>query len=128
MVSAITNGVKVSVRAEYQPSYSDDKNQHHVFTYHIFIENNSEYTVQLLKRKWDISDSNGFQKVVAGEGVVGQQPTIEPGEGYQYVSGCNLRTNMGQMKGFYVMERMLDGHQFEVEIPAFNLIAPFKFN
>ena len=128
MVAEITNGVKVSVITEYQPDYSSPMQHHYVFTYKVFIENNSAYTIQLLSRKWSIYDSNHSIKQVEGEGVVGQQPVIEPGESHQYISGCNLRTSMGKMCGHYVMERMLDGERFEVIIPEFHMIAPFRLN
>ncbi len=128
MVTATTEGVSVTVETEYQPEYSSPKQHHYVFTYRVKIENNSDYTVQLLRRKWEIYDSNGVKKEVEGEGVVGQQPVLEPGEAHQYVSGSNLKTGMGKMKGFYLMERTIDGKQIEVLIPEFSLIVPFRLN
>ena len=128
MFTQITEGIKVSVETEYQPEYSSPKQFHYVFTYKIRIENNSEYTVQLLRRKWYIFDSDGVKKEVEGDGVVGQQPVIEPGDSHQYVSGSNLKTGIGKMKGFYLIERMIDGKQIEVSIPEFSLIVPFKMN
>ena len=126
MFTQITEGIKVSVETEYQPEYSSPKQFHYVFTYKIKIENNSEYTVQLLRRKWYIFDSDGVKKEVEGDGVVGQQPVIEPGESHQYVSGSNLKTGIGKMKGYYLIERMIDGKKIEVSIPEFSLIVPFK--
>ncbi|UZR94673.1 Co2+/Mg2+ efflux protein ApaG [Chondrinema litorale] len=128
MFTQITEGIKVSVVTEYQQEYSSPKQYHYVFTYKIKIENNSEYTVQLLRRKWSIFDSDGVRKEVEGDGVVGQQPVIEPGEMHQYVSGCNLKTGIGKMKGYYLIERMIDGKKIEVSIPEFSLIVPFKMN
>lgn len=128
MFTQITEGIKVSVITEYQQEYSSPKQYHYVFTYKIKIENNSEYTVQLLRRKWSIFDSDGVRKEVEGDGVVGQQPVIEPGEMHQYVSGCNLKTGIGKMKGYYLIERMIDGKKIEVSIPEFSLIVPFKMN
>jgi ApaG protein len=128
MFTQITEGIKVSVETEYQPEYSSPKQFHYVFTYKIKIENNSEYTVQLLRRKWYIFDSDGVKKEVEGDGVVGQQPVIEPGDSHQYVSGSNLKTGIGKMKGYYLIERMIDGKQIEVSIPEFSLIVPFKMN
>ncbi|MBT29517.1 MAG: Co2+/Mg2+ efflux protein ApaG, partial [Thalassobius sp.] len=122
MFTQITEGIKVSVVTEYQQEYSSPKQYHYVFTYKIKIENNSEYTVQLLRRKWSIFDSDGVRKEVEGDGVVGQQPVIEPGEMHQYVSGCNLKTGIGKMKGYYLIERMIDGKKIEVSIPEFSLI------
>lgn len=128
MIAAITEGIKISVKTEYKPEYSSPFNMHYVFAYKILIENNSEHTVQLLRRKWIIFDSDGSIKEVEGEGVVGQQPILEPGEVHQYVSGCNLKSSIGKMKGFYTMERTMDSKTFDVAIPEFTLIPPFKLN
>ncbi len=128
MVAAITEGIKISVRTEYQPEYSSPYNMHYVFIYKILIENTSDYTVQLLRRHWLIYDTDSSIKEVEGEGVVGQQPILESGDSHSYVSGCNLKSSIGKMKGTYTMERIIDGKKFEVTIPEFNLIAPFRYN
>lgn len=128
MISKITEGVRVSIETDYQQEYSSPLQGHYVFTYRIQIENYSEQTVKLLRRHWFIYDSNGMMREVEGEGVVGQQPTLEPGSSHEYVSGCNLKTEMGKMRGSYLMERIVDGKQFTVIIPEFMLIAPFKLN
>lgn len=128
METKTTDGVKVSVTTNYLPDYSSPAQQHYVFAYKISIENNSEFTVKLLRRHWHISDSNGVVREVEGEGVVGQQPVLEPNESHQYVSGCNLKTGIGKMKGTYLMERLMDGKQFSVNIPEFILIVPYKLN
>ncbi len=128
MVSEVTEGVKVSVVTEYQPEYSNPRQTHFVFTYKIIIENHSDNTVKLLRRRWNIYDSNGVVREVEGEGVVGQQPVLEPGEIHEYVSGCNLRTNLGKMAGTYLMERVFDGRHFQVVIPEFTLIVPYRLN
>ncbi len=128
MVSDITEGVKVSVLTEYQPNYSNPLQSHFVFTYKIVIENRSDHTVQLLRRHWYVYDSNHRINEVEGEGVVGRQPVLEPGEVHEYVSGCNLSTGLGKMKGTYLMERILDGHRFKVTIPEFTLIVPYHLN
>ncbi|GAB3182297.1 MULTISPECIES: Co2+/Mg2+ efflux protein ApaG [Telluribacter] len=128
MVSEVTEGVKVTVLTEYQPDYSSPRQAHFVFTYKVVIENHSENTIKLLRRHWLIYDSNGTVREVEGEGVVGQQPVLEPGEVHEYVSGCNLRTNLGKMAGTYLMERVLDGRQFRVVIPEFTLIVPYRLN
>lgn len=128
MVAAITEGIKVSVFTEYQAEYSSPMNMHYVFAYKITIENQSEHTVQLLRRHWYIFDSDGSIREVEGEGVVGQQPILLSGESHQYVSGCNLRTSMGKMVGVYTMERIMDGKKIKVNIPEFVLIPPFKLN
>lgn len=128
MVTKITDGVKISVETIYQPEYSNPANEHFMFAYRVNIENLTENSVQLLNRHWHIFDSNGTKREVEGEGVVGQQPVIEPGDTHEYVSGCNLKTDIGSMKGSYEMERIVDGLRFRVNIPEFYLIAPYKLN
>ena len=128
MVTAITEGVKVSVETIYQPEYSNPASEHFMFAYRIEISNLSDYSVQLMRRQWFIFDSNSSRREVEGEGVVGVQPIIEPGETHVYVSGCNLKTDMGSMQGNYLMKRMTDEVEFEVSIPEFLLIAPYKLN
>jgi ApaG protein len=128
MTTEITEGVKVTVVTEFQPEYSSPAQAHYVFTYKISIENCSEYTVQLLRRHWYIYDANGSQREVEGEGVVGQQPVLEPGETHEYISGCNLKTGIGKMKGTYLMERVVDGKHFKVRIPEFTMIVPYRLN
>ena len=124
----ITDGVKVSVSTTFQEDYSNPMQSHYVFTYKIRIDNFSEYTVQLLRRHWFIVDTNCTVREVEGQGVVGLQPVLEPGESHEYVSGCNLKTDMGSMKGEYQMVRLVDNTIFEAQIPLFYLIAPFKLN
>lgn len=128
MVAQITEGVKISVETTYQPEYSNPANEHFMFAYKIQIENLGNYSIQLLRRHWTIFDSNGTKRVVDGEGVVGLQPIIEPGQHYEYVSGCNLKTDMGTMQGFYQMKRLVDEENFDAQIPEFSLIAPYKLN
>ncbi|QIX60632.1 Co2+/Mg2+ efflux protein ApaG [Hymenobacter lutimineralis] len=123
-----TQGVTVSVTTNYLPDYSSPGQEHYVFAYKIDIRNDSEYTVKLLRRHWYIYDANGVVREVEGEGVVGQQPVLEPGESHQYVSGCNLKTGVGKMRGTYQMERLVDGSHFDVDIPEFTLIVPFRLN
>lgn len=128
MTTDITKGVKVSVETEYQPEYSNPAQQHFVFTYKVTIQNLSEKTVQLMTRHWEIFDAGYPNRIVDGEGVVGKQPVLEPGESHQYVSGCNLRSGVGKMKGFYRMEKAIDGNNFNVNIPEFTMVVPFKLN
>lgn len=128
VVTAITEGIKVSVETNYQPEYSSPAQNHFVFTYKITIENNGDYTIKLQRRHWHIHDSNNEVREVEGEGVVGQQPILEPGERHQYVSGCNLRSGFGKMYGTYLMEKIVDGKAFEVTIPEFSMIVPFLLN
>ena len=128
IVTAITEGIKVCVETNYQPEYSSPGQYHFVFTYRITIENNSDYTIKLHRRHWFIHDANNTVREVEGEGVVGQQPILEPGEQHQYVSGCNLRSGYGKMYGTYLMEKVVDGSRFEVAIPEFNMVIPFLLN
>lgn len=128
MVTSTTKGIKISVTTEYQPAYSSPTQFHYVFTYKIDIENLSDQTIQLISRHWYIHDANRTVKEVQGEGVVGQQPILEPGESHNYVSGCNLKSGIGKMHGTYTMERILDGKKFNVKIPEFNMVVPYKLN
>ncbi len=128
MIAQVTQGIRVTVETEYQPSYSSPSQYHYVFTYRITIENQSEFTIQLMRRHWHIFDAGFAAREVEGEGVVGQQPVIEPGQSHQYVSGCNLKSGIGKMVGTYLMERVVDGAQFRVDIPAFSMVAPLRLN
>lgn len=128
MIAQITEGVKVSVSTEFQPEYSNANQAHFVFTYKITIENNSPFTIQLQRRRWEIADILGNRREVEGEGVVGQQPVLEPGEFHEYVSGCNLKSGIGKMSGTYQMERIVDGSRFLVNIPEFTMVVPWRLN
>jgi ApaG protein len=128
MVTEITKGVRVTVETEYQPTYSSPSQYHYVFTYKITIENGSDFTIQLKRRRWHIYDAGFLPREVEGEGVVGQQPVLEPGENHSYVSGCNLKSGLGKMVGTYLMERIVDGTTFPVNIPEFSMVAPMRLN
>src|SRR5690606_37381479 len=97
MSNMISAGIMVNVEVFYQPEYSNPLQSEYMFAYRITLENYNSYPVQLLRRKWHIFDSNGLYREVEGEGVVGVQPVLHPGESYQYMSGCNLNTDMGKM-------------------------------
>ena len=128
MITQVTSNIKISVETFYRPDQSNPLHNQHVFAYRITITNNSDYTVQLKRRHWFIVDASTSNREVEGEGVVGQQPTLEPGQSYEYSSGCNLNASIGKMAGSYRMERIYDGKNFNVIIPDFNLIAPFRMN
>lgn len=128
MISKISEGVKISVESFYQPEFSNPLNSEFMFAYRITIENNNNFPVKLLSRHWHIFDSNGSMKEVEGEGVVGIQPQIAPGQQYQYMSGCNLRSEIGRMHGTYLMENLHAHKNFRVAIPAFEMQVPFKMN
>lgn len=128
MITAISQGIKISVETIFQEEYSNPDNDQFMFAYRIEIENLSDYTIQLLRRQWFIFDSAGTRKEVEGEGVIGIQPILEPGESHAYVSGCQITTDIGSMKGNYSMIRVVDDSDFKVEIPQFMLIAPYRLN
>ena len=128
MVSKISEGIEISVETFYQPDYSNPISGEYMFAYRITIENHNRFPVKLNRRHWYIADSNGSNREVEGEGVVGMQPVINPGDEYQYVSGCNLHTEMGRMHGIYLMENVHTKQLFEVNIPAFEMVTPFKYN
>lgn len=128
MQTKITEGVKVSVQTAYQAEQSNPANGIFLFSYKITIENLTPYTVQLLSRHWHIFDSNGNRREVEGDGVIGIQPVLEPGQSYNYISGCSLKTEIGKMWGTYTFLRMVDQERFNVTIPEFDLLCPFKMN
>lgn len=128
MVQRVTDGVSVTVETFYQPGQSNPLNLEFLFAYRITIKNLGWEPIKLLSRHWHILDSNGSYREVKGEGVVGEQPIIEPGESYRYVSACTLRSEMGKMYGTYQMVNLDNACKFHVTIPEFQLIAPLKMN
>ncbi len=128
MFTEVTAGIKVTVETFFQPTHSNPQQHHYVFAYRITIINNSDETIKLKRRHWYIVDSDNGRREVEGEGVVGEQPTIPPGEQYKYVSGCNLNTEIGKMYGTYLMERSGDQRLFYVKIPEFKMVVPCKLN
>lgn len=126
--SQITEGIRVTVRTKYVQDESSPKHLYFVFAYQVEITNESAYSVQLLEREWHIVDGLGEKRWVQGEGVIGKQPVIEPGQSHQYVSGCHFPTAIGKMFGHYLMKRQVDGSTFEVEIPPFVMMVPYLEN
>lgn len=124
---ASTYGVKVTVQSRYVPEHSQPRASHYVFAYHIRIENNGTEPVQLRTRHWYITDGDGELREVEGEGVVGQKPTLAPGEAFEYTSGASLPTQRGSMRGTYRMFRP-DGTHFDAEIAPFALELPHSLN
>jgi len=120
---AETHGILVRVRPSFLAGQSEPEEGRWVWAYQIEIVNLTPSPVQLLARSWTITDARGVSEQVAGPGVVGEQPTIQPGASYSYVSGCPLGTASGSMVGAYVMVDDL-GRTFEVAIPAFSLDVP----
>lgn len=121
--SATTSDITVRVSVSYLPEQSEPGKGRWFWAYHIRIENGGGRAVQLVSREWIISDGRGARHEVRGEGVVGEQPVLEPGESFDYVSGCPLTTPTGTMEGRYHMVAA-DGSTFAVDIPRFPLIAP----
>ena len=128
MVTEVTEGVKVSVETKFMEDYSNPDQNYFIFSYRIKIENQNPFTVQLLNRHWEIWDSLNGIRIVEGEGVVGQQPVLEPGEHYEYESACNLESDIGSMKGVYSFKRLIDGSRFDVSVPVFYMQHPVRSN
>lgn len=127
MSTAVTQGIRVSVKARYSPEQSDPNALRFLFSYRIRIENTGSDTVQLLRRHWMIMDSLGIRREVEGAGVVGEQPVLEPGRHFTYTSFCDLKSDIGVMSGDYLMRRR-DGTTFRVAIPEFLMQMPYRAN
>jgi ApaG protein len=121
--AATTADVTVRVAVSFLPEQSEPVKGRWFWAYHVRIENEGQRAVQLVSREWTIVDGRGGRHEVAGEGVVGEQPVLEPGASFDYVSGCPLNTPSGHMEGRYRMVGA-DGRTFTVAIPRFPLIAP----
>ncbi|MCE2390647.1 MAG: Co2+/Mg2+ efflux protein ApaG [Proteobacteria bacterium] len=124
---AITNGLRVFVRSRYVPERSRPARSEYFFAYTIKIENLGSETVKLISRHWIITDAEGQQEEVQGPGVVGEQPTLRPGESFEYTSACPLSTPFGSMRGSYQMATE-GGGRFDAEVAAFRLAQPFAIN
>ncbi|NGM23389.1 Co2+/Mg2+ efflux protein ApaG [Roseomonas stagni] len=121
-----TQGIRVSVRSFYLADQSEPERSHFVWAYRVNIENRGNRTVQLLKRSWRITDALGRTQQVHGEGVVGEQPVLEPGQNFEYTSGTPLSTPSGFMRGAYHMVVTATGEAFDVAIPPFSLDSPHQ--
>lgn len=119
-----TREVTVTVETFYLDDQSMPDDNHFVWAYHIRIENNGRETVQLISRYWHITDSNGNVQEVRGDGVVGEQPVLGPGEAFEYTSGTPLPTSSGIMVGAYQMMSET-GESFDVDVPPFSLDSPY---
>ncbi len=128
MASLMTNGIEVSVVAEYKESYSNPEMSKFLFSYEILIENQNPFAVKLISRQWNIFDSVGGKRTVEGMGVVGEQPVIESYDRFTYTSWCPLESSIGYMDGNYYFLNVLSGESFEVKIPRFELITPLIQN
>ncbi|NDC41460.1 MAG: Co2+/Mg2+ efflux protein ApaG [Chitinophagia bacterium] len=128
MVQQVTEGISIGVEVMYQTAQSNPLSQEYIYAYRITIGNTTIYPVKLLSRHWHIFDSNGTHREVQGDGVVGRQPVIEPGDSYQYTSGVALSSEMGKMYGTYLLENLFNKKKFSVIIPEFQLVVPAKLN
>jgi len=117
------NKIEVSVQPAYIAEQSDPQNEHYVFSYTVTIRNTGSRPAKLLSRHWIITDGNGEIQEVKGDGVIGKQPYLKPGDEFRYTSGTFMNTAFGTMHGSYQMITD-DGEKFDAEIPAFQLAAP----
>ncbi len=123
MYTETTRSIRITVNPSYLEEESSPDDNHYIWAYHIRIENYGTERVQLINRFWRIVDSTGRVEEVRGEGVVGEQPVLEPGQAFEYTSGAPLSTPSGFMAGSYEMETAV-GERFDVRIPAFSLDCP----
>ncbi len=124
MYRAVTRDIEVTVEPYYLAEQSDPDDSRYVWAYRVVISNHSSKRVRLMYRYWHITDENGMVDEVTGPGVVGEQPLLNPGDTYEYSSGCPLDTPSGMMFGRYQMLGQDDGELFSVDIPAFSLDSP----
>ncbi|HEY6881386.1 MAG TPA: Co2+/Mg2+ efflux protein ApaG [Polyangiales bacterium] len=127
MSEAVTQGIRVKVRSTYVPEQSNPRQKRYVFAYTIRITNEGDRAAQLLNRHWVITHGTGQVEEVRGPGVVGATPRLEPGQHFEYTSGCVLSTAHGTMHGSYEMKRD-DGSTFEATISPFSLSMPYALN
>jgi ApaG protein len=125
--SAVTEGIRVSVRSAYVADQSVPLAKRYVFSYTVRISNEGDEPAQLRTRHWIITDGTGKVEEVRGPGVVGRQPMLKPGEHFDYTSGCVLETPRGEMRGTYQMHRP-DGRMFDAIIAPFQLALPHSLN
>lgn len=123
---ATTRNIRVGVRSFYLADRSEPAESRYFWAYRIRISNLGPLTVQLLRRTWLITDGAGRRQRVHGDGVIGEQPTLEPGDTFEYTSGTPLDTPSGIMSGFYHMVLTGAGEQFDVVIPTFSLDSPHQ--
>ena len=128
MITGLTYGVKISVESVFRKDLSNIENSIYFFNYRIVIENTNSFDIQLVKRYWHIFDSLNAPKIIEGDGVVGEQPIIKPGQKHAYVSGCDLNSEIGYMKGYYTFLKIDSNENFKASIPRFELIAKVKLN
>ncbi len=123
LYECVTRGIRISVEPDFLEEDSEPCEDHYVWAYTVRIDNESGQVVHLKARRWHITDASGRTVVVSGDGVLGEQPVLRPGDAFEYTSGCPLTTPSGLMVGVYAMENE-SGEEFEVQIPAFSLDSP----
>jgi ApaG protein len=128
MISLISEGIEITVVSYFQEMNANVHENEFSFAYKIIIENHNPFAVQLLHRHWNIVDSWIDNREVDGEGVVGLTPVLKEGSVFSYVSGCYLRSEIGKMYGYYIMQNLETNKTFKVTIPEFLLITPGKLN
>jgi len=128
MTTAVTYGVKISVESIFRKDLSNAENGIYFFNYRVEIENTNDFDIQLMNRYWYIFDSLNVPREVEGEGVVGEQPILKPGQKHVYVSGCDIHSEIGYMRGFFTFIEMNSLEEFRANIPKFELFATSKLN
>ncbi len=123
-----TNGVTIQVRSIFVPEQSNIDENNFVFAYEITIENHNDFPIQLLSRKWIITDALFNKRHVSGLGVVGEQPILQPNQKYTYISGSHFKTPFGKMEGIYKMINLHTAKTFIVKIPEFTMSCPAFIN
>ncbi len=124
----VTNDISISVIPAYEAADSNPAIGKFIYSYQVTIENLGHDTVKLLTRHWHIVDSIQIKREISGEGVIGQQPELHPGEMFQYMSWCPLNSPIGKMFGTYTFINLDKKSTFTVEIPEFVLVSDFKLN
>ena len=124
--TSTTRDIRVSVRSFFLEDQSQPEDRQYLWAYRIRIENRGQENVRLLRRTWQITDAAGRIQHVQGEGVVGEQPQLDPGEAFEYTSGTPLETPSGFMSGAYHMISTASGERFDVVIPPFSLDSPHQ--
>lgn len=128
MLQKVTNGIQVNVQVQLETNHTQVERNYYLFSYRITIQNLSNKRVQLLRRNWYVTDFVAYEKMIEGDGVIGQQPIIEPTNSYTYTSYCELNSGVGSMEGYYTFLDFTDLTTFKVDIPKFELVAPWVLN
>lgn len=128
MIQQVTHGIRITVKTNFQGTFSKNYRLHFAFGYQITIENQSNDSVQLNSRRWRIKEALSESETVQGEGVIGKKPVLKPGESHTYQSGCLLSSPFGSMNGHYNMVNFTSTRKFKVIVPKFKLSAPFALN